>query len=55
MILNYLLKIKGKTSLLNALNFHTKGKIRVEGKIMINGCEVDATRMAMVSSKLYSY
>jgi ATP-binding cassette, subfamily G (WHITE), eye pigment precursor transporter len=35
---------------LNALNFQTKNKIHVDGKIMLNGCEIDATRMAMISS-----
>lgn len=27
-----------------------KGSLSVNGKIMINGCEADATRMAMISS-----
>lgn len=39
----------GKTTLLNALSFSSKGSLKVDGKIMINGCEADATKMAMVS------
>jgi ABC-type multidrug transport system ATPase subunit len=40
----------GKTTLLNALNFSVKGSLSVDGKIMINGCQADSTRMAMISS-----
>lgn len=39
----------GKTSLLNALSFSTKSPLTVYGRIMLNGCDVDATRMAMIS------
>jgi ABC-type multidrug transport system ATPase subunit len=38
-----------KTTLLNALNYSTKSPLKVKGRIMINGCKADATRMAMVS------
>lgn len=39
----------GKTSLLNALNFSTKPPLTVHGRVMINGCDANSTRMAMIS------
>ncbi|CAF0771945.1 unnamed protein product, partial [Brachionus calyciflorus] len=39
----------GKTTLLNALNFSVKNSLSVDGKIMLNGCQVDPIKMSMVS------
>lgn len=40
----------GKTSLLNALCFSTRLEtLKVNGRIQINGCNADRTRMALVS------
>ena len=39
----------GKTSLLNALNFQNKN-LKVNGRIRINGTEVDSTQVAILSS-----
>jgi ABC-type multidrug transport system ATPase subunit len=39
----------GKTTLLEALTFRSKGNLKVDGEIKINGNKVDSQKMSIVS------
>jgi ABC-type multidrug transport system ATPase subunit len=39
----------GKTTLLNALNYSCGSAFKVNGHIMLNGCEANSDKMSMVS------